>query len=91
MKLITRIISIGILFSLQINTFAFSDADTFESIEIIQTNGDDIRETAVRVRFGAESMQVVSRSGGTILKEWKYDTIKSAEYSYSKNPRWKTG
>ena len=91
MKYVRWPLSLFIVLSLAINALASSDVDTFESIEIIQTNGDNIRETAVRVRFGPESMQVVSRSKGTILKEWKYGTIKSAEYSYSKNPRWKTG
>lgn len=91
MQYVRRTLSLIIVISLAVNALALSDADTFESIEIIQTNGNDIRETAVRVRFGPESMQVIARSGGTVLKEWKYDSIKSAEYSYSKNPRWKTG
>ena len=34
---------------------------------------------------------MISRSNGAVLKEWSYDKIKSAEYSYTKNPRWKTG
>ena len=79
------------MLSMGVNSLAFSDVDTFESIKIMQTNGNDVRETSVRIRFGPESMQVVSRSNGAILKDWKYDTIRSAEYSYSKNPRWKTG
>ncbi len=65
--------------------------DTFENIELIQANGSTLRETSVRVVFRETSMQVVSRSKGTVMKEWDYDDIKSAEYSYTNNPRWKTG
>lgn len=63
----------------------------FENIELMQANGDNLRETSVRVEFGETAMRVVSRSKGTVMKEWSYDKIKSAEYSYTKNPRWKTG
>ncbi len=69
-----------------------NDAATyFENIQLIQPNGEKLRETSVRVVFDEDAMRVVSRSGGAVLKEWKYGTIKSAEYSYTKNPRWKTG
>jgi hypothetical protein len=91
MKYLNRASCLLVLISLFSRSFAFSDVNTFESIEIMQTNGDDVRETAVRVKFGPQSMQIVSRSGGTVLKEWDYASIKSAEYSYSKNPRWKAG
>jgi hypothetical protein len=64
---------------------------SFENIELMQPKGDAMRETDVRVVFDEGSMRVVSRSNGSVLKEWSYDQIKSAEYSYTKNPRWKTG
>ena len=63
----------------------------FENIELIEPNGDNLRETSVRVIFDENAMRLISRSNGAVLKEWNYDTIKSAEYSYTKNPRWKTG
>ena len=63
----------------------------FEDIELIEPNGDNLRETSVRVIFDENAMRLISRSNGAVLKEWSYDTIKSAEYSYTKNPRWKTG
>ena len=65
--------------------------DTFENIELMRANGNNLRETSVRVVFGETGMQVLARSDGSVIKEWNYDTIKSAEYSYTKNPRWKTG
>ena len=63
----------------------------FDNIELLQPSGEDIRETSVRIVFEEKSMRMLSRSKGTVIKEWSYDEIKSAEYSYSKNPRWKTG
>ena len=90
MKTLTAIL---ILCSVVANTLAFqSDSPTvFENIELIQPKGEDVRETSVRVVFDGDAMRLVARSGGAVLKEWRYDQIKTAEYSYSKNPRWKTG
>ena len=68
-----------------------SGMDSFENIELMQANGDNLRETSVRIVFDEAVMRVVSRSNGAVMKEWSYDKIKSAEYSYTKNPRWKTG
>ena len=58
---------------------------------MVGPEGDHTRETDVRVFFNADSMTIVSKSGDPALKQWKYSEIRSAEYSYSKNPRWKTG
>ena len=63
----------------------------FDNIELLQPSGEDIRETSVRIVFEEKSMRMLSKSKGTVIKEWSYDEIRSAEYSYSKNPRWKTG
>lgn len=82
------------LFSLSTPTLALAadgNAAFFENIELMEPNGDNLRETSVRVVFDETSMRVISRSGGAVVKEWSYDDIKSAEYSYTKNPRWKTG
>ncbi len=81
-----------LLFSLTSNALPFAGAsDTFENIELMQANGNNLRETSVRIGFGESGMQVVSRSNGSVMKDWRYDKIESAEYSYTKNPRWKTG
>lgn len=65
--------------------------DSFEKIELLQPNGKSTRETDVRVQFNADSMEIASKANGVILKKWNYADIKAAEYSYTKNPRWKTG
>ncbi|PYS99611.1 MAG: hypothetical protein DMF63_11035 [Acidobacteria bacterium] len=66
-------------------------AEAFENIEFMQPNGDSLRETDVRIEFDDSTMRVIKRSNRAVLKEWNYSDIESAEYSYTKNPRWKTG
>ena len=89
-----RLVVILITISFAVPSFAFSTdgvATFFDNIELLEPNGDNVRETSVRVVFDETSMRVIARKGGGVLKEWKYEDIKSAEYSYTKNPRWKTG
>lgn len=64
---------------------------SFDNIELLEPGDDKVRERSVRVQFDDDAMRIVARSDGAILKEWPYTTVKSAEYSYTKNPRWKTG
>src|SRR5688500_1249120 len=94
MQKIQAIIALLILLSIGSNAFSFTNRATvtfFDNIELLQPNGDNLRETSVRVVFEEEKMRVLSRSNGAVLKEWSYSEIKSAEYSYTKKPRWKTG
>ena len=67
------------------------DVERFDNIEFIQPNGDSLRETDVLVEFDDATMRVISSSKRKVLKEWTYSEIRAAEYSYTKNPRWKTG
>ena len=88
------LITVVTLISLTSPVFSLGRNNTvtfFENIELMEANGDNLRETSVRVIFDENAMRMISRSNGAVLKEWSYDTIKSAEYSYTKNPRWKTG
>ena len=87
MKYIQQTIVLIVLFSLAASAAPLAgNLDTFNNIELVQANGDNLRETSVRVVFDDTAMRIVSRSNGAVLKEWNYDTIKSAEYSYTKNP-----
>lgn len=63
----------------------------FNKIELLEPNGDDTRETAVRLRLSDDAVILESAKDNRIIKEFKRTDIKAAEYSYSKNPRWKTG
>src|SRR5690349_4514228 len=92
MKKLRCSIAIILISSLSLSASTIpSSVEAFENIEFIQPNGDNLRETDVRVEFDDTTMRVISRSNRTVIKEWNYSDIKSAEYSYTKNPRWKTG
>ena len=93
MKYTKHLITVVALLSLGFAATPISAAnlDTYQNIELMQPNGNRLRETPVRVVFDENVMRVVSRSNGTVIKEWNYTDIKAAEYSYTKSPRWKTG
>jgi hypothetical protein len=93
MKYLQQVVAIVVLLAVSstIAPAAPANLDTFQNIELMQPNGNRLRETQVRVIFDENVMRVVSRSNGSVLKEWNYGDIKAAEYSYTKNPRWKTG
>ena len=88
-QLITVITLLSIGFA--VTPVSGANLDTYQNIELMQPNGNRLRETPVRVVFDENVMRVISRSNGTVIKEWSYSDIKAAEYSYTKNPRWKTG
>lgn len=66
-------------------------AEVFEKIDMLMVRGDKTDTRAVRLRLAEDSLIVESRNDGSVLKSIKYADIKSAEYSYSKHPRWKAG
>lgn len=78
-------------FSVNASPIVSGATHTFDNIELLQPDEDKVRETSVRVEFDDDAMRIVSRKDGSVLKEWPYTSVKSAEYSYTKNPRWKTG
>ena len=53
-------------------------------------NGDETSEKSAVVTFNQESMEIKAKNS-SLKKTFNYSDIKAAEYSYSKNPRWKTG
>jgi hypothetical protein len=65
--------------------------ETYEKIEMLSPDGKKIREIDVRIRFNADSLEIESRDKREVIKTWNYADITGAEYSYTKNPRWKTG
>jgi len=64
---------------------------SFQKVQMIERVGDRTDTRDVRVIFGEDSLQVVSRKNGSVIRTFKYADIRRAEYSYSKAPRWKTG
>lgn len=71
--------------------FAQTKTEVFDKVELLVPNGEKVNEKSVRLRFLENELQIEAIADGSILKTFKYTEIKGAEYSYSKNPRWKTG
>jgi hypothetical protein len=63
---------------------------TFNEVELLVQNGNGVDEKTVQVKLLKESLTITSKNGA-IAKTFLYADIRNAEYSYSKNPRWKTG
>src|SRR5687767_14712821 len=63
----------------------------FDKVEILVPSGEKVKEKSVRLRFLQDEMQIETTADNKIFKTFKYAEIKDAEYSYTKNPRWKTG
>jgi hypothetical protein len=63
----------------------------FSKIELFEPIGDSTRETDVQVRFDADTLIIANAKNGNVIKRWTFAEIKTADYSYTKNPRWKTG
>jgi hypothetical protein len=65
--------------------------ESFDNIGMLVPDGKKTKEENVRLKLESDRIVVEERKGGTVKKEFKYADIKSAEYSYSKHPRWKAG
>lgn len=80
-----------IIFFLNSGAFVFAQNNPrFSEIELLVPNGDKTSEKSVVVIFYEHSMTIEAKKS-SIKKTFIYSDIKAAEYSYSKNPRWKTG
>lgn len=62
----------------------------FDKVSMVIADGEKTKQVAVKIRLGETAMTIESKSGA-VLKTMDYEDLKTAEYSYSKNPRWKTG
>jgi hypothetical protein len=62
----------------------------FNKVELLVPNGKDMNEKSVVIIFDEDSMTIEAKNS-SLKKTFVYSEIKGAEYSYSKNPRWKTG
>lgn len=80
-----------LIFQTALPLLAQSNYLTFEKVELLVQNGDNVDEKSVRLSFLEDSLQIETTGSTKIVKTFKYSDIKDAEYSYSKNPRWKTG
>jgi len=72
-------------------SFAQEGVQVYDKVELLVPVGEKINERGVRLRFLADELQIEATADKTILKTFKYADIEDAEYSYTKNPRWKSG
>jgi hypothetical protein len=66
-------------------------ADQFQKAKLMVNTGEKPTATEVILRLEEDKLVIRSKAGGAELKSLPYSSIKSAEYSYSKSPRWKAG
>lgn len=62
--------------------------ESFEQIEILYPHN---KKVSVKVIFIEDSIQIINKKGGPVLKIFKYNDLKSAEYSFTQSPRWREG
>lgn len=84
------VLTIWINASKSVSAQVAQNAPRFSEIELLVPNGSRADEKSVVVTFTADSMLIAAKNS-RFDKTFLYSDIKSAEYSYSKNPRWKTG
>ncbi len=85
------ILAFAVNIPIMVNGQANAKEALFGKIKMLSQNGNEIKEIAVQIRFGKDSLEIESPTGGTIFKTFEYQEIKNAEYSYTKHPRWKSG
>ena len=87
-------ITLLLIILLSLNFTAVVSAQTknpvFSEVEMLVQNGDEAAEKSVVVTFNDDALRIKAKNNVND-KIIKYADIESAEYSYSKNPRWKTG
>lgn len=71
--------------------FALANARASYEVSMLVSKGDDTKEENSRLTFSENSLKVVSKKNAAISKELNYADVKSADYSFSKKPMWKTG
>jgi hypothetical protein len=80
------VVSTLLLIALLSQTIA---ADSYKDVKLMVNAGDKSETTDAVLRFEADRLVVQSKKGAE-LKSLPYASIRSAEYSYSKSPRWKS-
>ena len=88
--ILTLISAIILNFPIDITAQSVKKPPKFRKIKILLRNGEKSRQTSVVVTFLDTTLSVKSKNN-VVSKTFKYSDIKSAAYSYSKSPRWKTG
>ena len=89
-----KILSLLLVTALLCVSTPFAFARSFDGsfkVEMLVTKGDDTKEEGSTLTFSENSLRVISKKNAMNAKEFNYKDIKSADYSFSKKPMWKTG
>jgi hypothetical protein len=90
MKILSTLLVAALLCVSTPFAFARSNAASYK-VEMLVTKGDDTKEEGSTLTFSENSLRVASKKNASIAKEFNYKDVKSADYSFSKKPMWKTG
>jgi hypothetical protein len=90
-----RIISTVLIVSLIAPSLALArqqpiGGDHFLNVKLMVSTGDKAEATDAVLILTPDAMIVQAKKGRATLKTLPYASLKSAEYSYSKSPRWKS-
>jgi hypothetical protein len=66
-------------------------AEEFQKIKLLTRDGEKTAETDAILVLAPDRLVVRSKKGDWEMKSLAYRDIRSAEYAYSKHPRWKEG
>ena len=97
MKLITFLLIVALTLSVLPKPTAYAQEkpakppEVFEKVELLFLNGEKVEQLPVRLRLEEKFLIVESKKSGEQLKKFNVEDVKSAEYSYSRHPRWKSG
>lgn len=90
MKRLPLIRAIAVALAFTLATGTVRAADSFSKVKLIVNTGEKGEEQPAILRFEDDAI-VVRSPAGNVLKTLPYAEVKTAEYSYSKSPRWKSG
>ncbi len=87
-----RIASVVCIVAVLGSAVAFSDPVVFKKSKFVVRKADGKRSLVrSNVVLHDDRVEVLDHGHGAVLKSIQYGDIKSAEYSFSKSPRWKSG
>jgi hypothetical protein len=89
-----RLAAASVIMTLLGHSFVFAaqaSSPQFHNVKLMVSTGSGTTPTDSIIVFDQDTFVVRAKKGGATLKALPYTKIKSAEYSYSKSPRWKSG
>jgi len=64
--------------------------ETFSNLQLTVQEGDKVKRIDITAEFTADALVVRNKETKEVRRTIPYDSIRTAEYSYAKSPRWKS-